>query len=421
MPSRRQSALSSEVVNNLVQLTNKNSINNNRNFHDVRTSGITSELALRLCLELRIMSLESMTSRNSQPENTYSAPRNIPQHPSFQAQSSMNFDANNNIVSNQFPLSQHPNTVPLLMSTHQSRAPLIPPSIPYMPVQSIQHHVLPSQQSITNTIPIPPDLVNEVSDPKFQPVLLNIKEQTGINLISIKRDASNLPESIYIDGPDHTSCLLAKNLVEFNFKQNLKLKEKHAKLCEAQTTLYRAQGNDKMTILNLVTYLLFLIGEMASGMTIEFYVKPHLLGFVIGKQGSKINDTKQTTGVSNINVNGETGLVIIFGPSMASVQQARDLLEVDEETHSLSEKYVIYYLRESALSFKNSKSLSNTSLMELKETSGLFVARIERSTNEIVFIGTKSSLNAGKVLLMSQVYKINLPYISYNNFRCIVL
>lgn len=175
---------------------------------------------------------------------------------------------------------------------------------------------------------MPSNISSEVSDPKFQSILLRVKEQTGINFVSITRKPDSTAESIVIDAPDLSSANLAKNLIETHFKQHIKLMAASAKLHEMQTNLFLAQG------------------EMASAMVIDFVVRPELIGYVIGKKGTRVKETQEATGVSSINIKSETGMITVFGPDPVSVQKARDMLDIDEARHPIQLRHVEFYLRE---------------------------------------------------------------------------
>jgi hypothetical protein len=51
-------------------------------------------------------------------------------------------------------------------------------------------------------------------------------------------------------------------------------------------------------------------GAVASGLRIEFVVPRDLVGIIIGKKGSRIQDVQRETGVDDINIDGDTGILI---------------------------------------------------------------------------------------------------------------
>lgn len=72
-------------------------------------------------------------------------------------------------------------------------------------------------------------------------------------------------------------------------------------------------------------------GAVASGLRIEFTVPRDLVGIIIGKKGTRIQDVQRETGVNDIHIDGETGRITISGPSPSAVQRARELVDIVEE------------------------------------------------------------------------------------------
>jgi transcription antitermination factor NusA-like protein len=52
-------------------------------------------------------------------------------------------------------------------------------------------------------------------------------------------------------------------------------------------------------------------GEVASGQRIEFTVPIDLLGLIIGKKGSRIQEVEEETGVTDVHIDGETGWEVL--------------------------------------------------------------------------------------------------------------
>ncbi len=102
-----------------------------------------------------------------------------------------------------------------------------------------------------------------VADPKFQQVLLKVKEQSAINTITVNRE-NGVASSIFIDAPSTESAITARQLIEIHFKQQLKLAAAEEKLQKVENDLFLAQG------------------EMASGHLVEFFIDPALIGVIIG-------------------------------------------------------------------------------------------------------------------------------------------
>lgn len=105
-------------------------------------------------------------------------------------------------------------------------------------------------------------------------------------------------------------------------------------------------------------------GEVASGQRIEFTVPSELIGLIIGKKGSRIQEVEEETGVTDIHIDGETGRsqsfdlklpslihhragrVTIIGPSPMAVQKARELMDVAEENYNLDPSVVPHLQRD---------------------------------------------------------------------------
>jgi hypothetical protein len=153
--------------------------------------------------------------------------------------------------------------------------------------------IMPSYQqrmNISELVMVPADMAAFASDPKFQQILLKVKEQTMINFISLNRSASSdTVESVSIDAPSRESAQLARGLIETHFKLQAKLKASTDRLQKVQTDLFSAQG------------------EIASGMMIEFTIDPDLVGLALGKKGARIKQIEAETKVHSINVTGDTG------------------------------------------------------------------------------------------------------------------
>ena len=159
------------------------------------------------------------------------------------------------------------------------------PSYAPYPISSTQ-----PRQNIQELVQVPTEMTEFASDPQFQQTLLKIKEQTGINYISLNRlTASNLVDSIQIDAPSRESAQLARGLIETHFKLNTRLKLAESRLTKVQNDLFSAQG------------------EIASGMMIEFTIDPELIGLALGKKGARIKQIEIDTKVHSINVTGESG------------------------------------------------------------------------------------------------------------------
>jgi len=243
--------------------------------------------------------------------------------------------------------------------------------------QQAPAHYNPYQQrvNIEELVQVPPELATFASDPQFQQILLRVKEQTMINYVALNRGANNEVESIRVDAPSRESAQLARGLIETHFKLQSRLKNSEMRLQKVQTDLFSAQG------------------EIASGMMIEFNIDPELVGLVLGKKGARIKQIEQETKVHSINVTGESGRIMVTGPDSASVQRARELLELVEGCVPL-ESHQIEWL---------SNKYNSATLNDIKTTSDLIVARVNQEKFTLDIVGTVSAVRNAKFMLPTQM------------------
>lgn len=154
------------------------------------------------------------------------------------------------------------------------------------PINPMAHF---ARTNISELVQVPTELAEFAAQPQFQQILLRVKEQTMINFISLNRVSENCVESVAIDAPNRESAQLARSLIETHFKMQAKIRQAESRLQKVQSDLFSAQG------------------DIASGMMIEFSIPPELIGLVIGKKGSRIKQIEAETGVTSINVNGDSG------------------------------------------------------------------------------------------------------------------
>lgn len=159
-------------------------------------------------------------------------------------------------------------------------------SAPQMMMQQFQR-----PPSVSERVQVPPELSSFASEPKFQQILLRVKEQTNVNFIAVNRVADNVVESVAIDAASKESAELAKNLIETHLKLQMKIKAAENRLQKVQTDLFSTQG------------------EIAAGHVVECSVNPELIGLAIGKKGARIKQIETETGVSSINV-ADSGMLI---------------------------------------------------------------------------------------------------------------
>jgi hypothetical protein len=177
-----------------------------------------------------------------------------------------------------------PNNMMPNSSTPQSNAVVYPMVAP----PHVATALFP-RPSVSEIVPIPQDLSAFAAEPKFQQILLRVKEQTLVNFISLNRVSDDSVESVTIDASTREAAQLAKNLIETHLKLQIKVKAAESRLQKVQTDLFSTQG------------------EIAAGQMVEFTIRSDLIGLAIGKKGSRIKQIETETGVSSINVsdNGE--------------------------------------------------------------------------------------------------------------------
>ncbi len=187
------------------------------------------------------------------------------------------------------PMNQGSSGLNPLISGQQSLPPtrqqqqLPPPMI----MQQFQ------RPSVSERVQVPSELSAFAAEPKFQQILLRVKEQTNVNFISVNRVADNVVESVAIDAASKESADLAKNLIETHLKLQMKIKAAENRLQKVQTDLFSTQG------------------EIAAGHVVECSVIPELIGLAIGKKGARIKQIESETGVSSINV-ADSGMLFLL-------------------------------------------------------------------------------------------------------------
>jgi len=140
--------------------------------------------------------------------------------------------------------------------------------------------------AVSEIVQVPSDLATFAADPQFHQTLLKIKEQSDIICINVNRKHGDpsIAESITIESRNNPkAAMLARQLLETHFMQQLKYQAAQSKLQNVQTNLFMAQG------------------EIASGMSIEFTIPKCLIGVAVGKKGVRINKVKEATNVIAIN------------------------------------------------------------------------------------------------------------------------
>ena len=118
-----------------------------------------------------------------------------------------------------------------------------------------------------------------------------MKEQSGAHRITPQHndDGSII---VLIDSATREKAVIARQLLDIHFKQQMKLSRAEKMYEQTQRTLSEVQG------------------EMASGTRLEFNVPVDLLGLIIGKKGVRVQQIQRETNVTTINIDGETGTSI---------------------------------------------------------------------------------------------------------------
>eukprot|EP00595_Chromulina_sp_UTEXLB2642_P002755 CAMPEP_0196768014 /NCGR_PEP_ID=MMETSP1095-20130614/42238_1 /TAXON_ID=96789 ORGANISM="Chromulina nebulosa, Strain UTEXLB2642" /NCGR_SAMPLE_ID=MMETSP1095 /ASSEMBLY_ACC=CAM_ASM_000446 /LENGTH=461 /DNA_ID=CAMNT_0042137005 /DNA_START=14 /DNA_END=1402 /DNA_ORIENTATION=- len=172
--------------------------------------------------------------------------------------------------------------------------------------------------------------------------------------------------------------------------------------------------------------------------TIEFIVKPKLLGCVIGTKGSRIKEAKKSTGITKVQIDKLTGIVKIMGPDNTSVQKAKEFLDIDEEAKEstgitkiqidnstgkvkvmgpdntsvqkakefLDIDEEVHPITPAQVNYLNRTKLMHV-INNIRAKCKLIVARDDRQIESIVFIGPRDSLKIAGTLLITELKHIN--------------
>jgi len=263
-------------------------------------------------------------------------------------------------------------------SQHQSQymRPSQPPNGYHTSQMSmpLQMYSRPTEK-ISELVAVPSELSRFAAEPSFQQILLKVKEQAMTNYMSLNRVGTDNVESISIDAPSKESANLARSLIESHFKFQLRLIATETRLKKVQTDLFSAQG------------------EIASGLMIEFYVDPALIGLVLGKKGARIKQIQADTKVNAINVTGETGHIRIVGPDSESVQRAKELLELVEDRLALQPHHAEWL----------SSQYNNSYLLDIKTCSDLMLVKVNMEKLTLDMVGSSGAVRNARILLPTQL------------------
>lgn len=252
-------------------------------------------------------------------------------------------------------------------------------SAPYPPRGSLNHappppsviHDRRDTSLVSEVVPVPPELLEWVSGSKVQAMFLKVKEASGIGYITSMIDGAGA--SIMIHSPTETAAKIARMLVEINFKEQMKYQHDMQRLHQMQESLFEVQG------------------AVASGLRIEFTVPRELIGIIIGKKGSRIQEVQRETGVSDIHIDGDTGTITITGPSPNIVQRARELVDLVEEKVPLPAGRGELLARDIS------------SLNDIRDMSKCIIARVPPGEDCVVLIGTRPAITSAKLIVDTQI------------------
>jgi hypothetical protein len=247
--------------------------------------------------------------------------------------------------------------------------------------------------SIAEVIPVPDALHGYVLDPKFSAILLKIKDQSGVNFISVKKPTAAEPSvGVSVDAQTADSGLFAKQLLELKFKHQMKIVQSETKLRKTQDDLFSTQGS------------------LASGHIVEFDVPREVIGLIIGKKGLRVRQVEEDTGVQNIRVNDNeqngTGRVTIVGKDSISVRKARELMEIKSESYPVSAEHLAYFRRASDRTLRYDER-SSMDMSDLKDTAGLLQIRVDVPQSSVVVVGTVPSLRSARMLFDVHLENVN--------------
>ena len=249
--------------------------------------------------------------------------------------------------------------------------------------------------SVAEVISVPAALHGYVLDPKFSAVLLKIKEQSGVNFLSVARPTASDPDvGINVDAQTPESGLFAKQLLELKFKHQMKIAQSETKLRKTQDDVFSTQGS------------------LASGHIVEFDVPREVIGLIIGKKGARVRQVEEDTGVQNIRVSDNerdgTGHVTIVGKDSVSVRAAREAMEMKAESIPVSAEHLAYFRRahdrSRTVRYDERASMEMT---DLRDTAGLSAIRVDVPKQSVVFTGTISSLRSAKMLFDVHLENVN--------------
>lgn len=129
-------------------------------------------------------------------------------------------------------------------------------------------------------------------------LLLQVKEQTGINYFNLNVDADDGTVRLWIYSPTADRARMARLLVDVNFKQQIKLAQAEQKLKQMQSDLTSVQS------------------ELVTGVRVEFTVPNHLIGVMIGKGGSRVKEVVRETEIKSIDLDGKGNKSVIGSPCL---------------------------------------------------------------------------------------------------------
>ena len=125
--------------------------------------------------------------------------------------------------------------------------------------------------------------------------------------------------------------------------------------------------------------------RLETGLRLDFHVDKSLVGLVVGKGGKNMSNAKRIAGVDRVEIDPTGPRVVVYGPTQEALDAARDMLEFVAERIPVEPKQVGWLIGRDGRNFK-----------ELQEKTKVVRLSVDKATNEVVVVGTKSSVEAAR-------------------------